>query len=79
MSERDVHVLPSKRLKAFVLSQTQPPQRSGEGGGADSSASTAQLMKDFRQCAASRSQLRFPCHFLSGNLTVLRPLFPDIL
>ena len=65
MSERNVFTLPSKRLKAFVLSQTQPPQRSGEGGAAASGASTAQLMKDFRQCAAYTIITAIPLSFIA--------------
>ena len=46
-SARDVNPLPSKRLKAFVSSQAQPPQRAGQDGHSTSNA----IMSSFRQSA----------------------------
>ena len=48
MSQRDVDPLPSKRLKAFVLSQTQPPQRAGATGDVIEAPTVTNLMPSFR-------------------------------
>ena len=54
MSRRNVDPLPSNLLKAFVTSQTQPPQRPGEEGDVSGNATVAVLMKSFKQCANAR-------------------------